>query len=271
MNEEESKTYWAIEDYIANNHELCTIKEIMSETDFNRKKCKKILQELISTGQIGLAYRSKGRGSANVYIPKYMKAELLRTQRKPNWLDSYAFEDKKTLMAKVKDLRTQIDKFEKLEMLLYATGIPLEKAVYYSTTLLEFQDPVHDIKDKNNADISFFHEEKMYLIEVKGKKSQGNKDDVLQLEGWVTKKIEEEQMKSDDIVGILVVNHIRQEDPKDRDEPLTVMAKEFMKRYNFRLVSTPFLYDLMRKVVRKSMTKEEARNVFLGGENYWRK
>jgi len=105
-------------------------------------------------------------------------------------------------------------------------------------------------------------------MEVKGKKNQGNKDDVLQLEGWVTKKIEEEQMKSDNIVGILVVNHLRQEDPQDRDEPLTAMAKEFMRRYNFQLVSTPFLYGLMRKVIREYMTKEEARNVFLGGENY---
>ncbi len=268
MNKEESEVYWAIEDYVAENHELCTIKEVASETGFNRKKCEKIVQELISQNLIDLAYKSRGRGSASIYIPKYMMKELLRIQRKPKWLDSHAFEEKRNLVAKVKDIGTKIGEFERFEMLLYATGIPLERAVYYSVKFLEFQDPVHDIEDKNNADISFFHEGKLYLIEVKGKKNQGNKADVLQLEGWVTKKIEEQQMKSDDIVGILVVNHFRQEDPQNRNEPLTAMAKEFMKRYNFRLLSTPFLYDLMKKGVRESMTKEEARNVFLGGEHY---
>lgn len=268
MNTEESEVYWAVEDYISNHQELCTVKEIMSETSFKRKKCEKVLQELVNKDLITLAYKSRGKGSASIYVPKYMMIELLRKQKKPRWTDNYTLEEKKALLTRIQDMQTKIDEFEKLEMLLYASGIPLEEAVCYSMKFLGFRDPMHDAKNKNDADISLFHEGKLYMIEIKGKKGQGNKDDVLQLEGWVTKKIEENQMKNDDIIGILAVNHNRQEDPEEREEPLTAIAKEFMKRYSFRLISTPFLYDLVGKVVRGSLPKDEARNIFLEGEDY---
>jgi len=104
MYKEESEIYWAIEDHVADNHEFCTIKEIANETGFSRRKCEKIVQELINKDQIDLAYKSRGRGSANIYIPKYMMTELLRTQRKPRWLNSYVSEEKRTYLGLVKQL-----------------------------------------------------------------------------------------------------------------------------------------------------------------------
>ena len=102
--EELNEVYNSIEDYILENHKLCSLNEILKTTSLSRKKCRRILNELVKRGDLVIIY--EGKGKPTIYIPKYMFEEILRKQRKPRWVENYTFEGKKEIERK----NTQINK-----------------------------------------------------------------------------------------------------------------------------------------------------------------
>jgi len=256
--------YRFIEDYILENHKLCSISEIVNSLKISRKGCARVLKELIRQRKITVVY--EGTGKPTIYIPTYMFEEILRTQRKPRWIEKYAFKGKSGIIKKINEMRKKISHYEILERLLYGTGEPLEEAVKYALEYLEFEN-VERPQEKDTYDISFEYNGKKYIVEVEGTTKQGSKEKVNQLDGWIKKEL---NMGTDPskIVGVFVVNHFRDKDPEERGEPLTEHAKRFLKYHRFVFFTTIFLFNLVRKVHEGSLSKEKARKIVVEGEKY---
>ncbi|MDD2665530.1 MAG: hypothetical protein PHD13_01930 [Methanocellales archaeon] len=257
--------YNAIEDYIFECHKLCSIKEISERSKLNKDRCKKVLNSLVKDKRVYEIYKST---NAVVYIPTYMVDEILRTQNKPRWVENYLFDEKKNNLEKIERFKEEIKPCEMFESLLYATSTPLEDAVTFALDWLEFNDVKHLKEDPDNHDIEFKYSGKLYLVEVKGKGKEGDKEDIQQLEGWVKKKIVNEDMKIDELEGLFVINHYRKIDPKERDDPLTPHAKQFLKLHNFKFITTPYLFNSIKKIRNSEMTKEEVQEDISKGEKY---
>ena len=262
--EEIESVYNFIEDYILENHKLCSVSEILKALNLSEKKCRKILSELIMRKKLVIVY--EGKGKPTVYIPTYMFEEILRVQRKPKWLERYTFKEKSEINKKIEDLRKRAAHYEMLERLLYGTGEPLEEAVKYALEYLGFKK-VERPSEKDTYDISFVYDGKRYIIEVEGTTKQGSKRKVNQLDGWIKKEIERGEDPGK-IVGIFVVNHFRDKDPEERGDPLTDQAKKFLKYHHFKFFTTYFLFNLVKKVANGLISKKEARKLLIEGEKY---
>jgi predicted transcriptional regulator len=265
LEEEELKAvYDAIEEHISEKHKFCSITEIVEITNFSKSKCNSILDELIKKGVVYKAFESQG--NPTIYMPTYMMQEVLRMQSRPKWVENYAFEEKKEILKQIDKTREELSKFEMLEGLLYGTGIPLEESVVEALKFLQFEDVKHH-KNEDVHDISFTYGSKKYLLEIEGTKKQGNKKKILQLDGWRREELDR-GADPDDIVCIFVANAFRETPPSERDSPLTQHAINYLKSYKFRFFTTPFLFDLVKKVYNKEINEFQAQESVIKGEKY---
>lgn len=257
--------YGAIEDYIFENHRFCSIKEISKVSGLNESKCRKHVSYLVKQGKLYEAFKS-GKTNPIVYVPTYMMEAILRTQRKPDWVEDYSFEEKKEKLKLMENTRVEISRYEIFERLLYGTDKPLEEAVAYALKYLKFDDVEHHL-DTDVQDVSFTYNGKKYLLEVEGTTRQGTKDKVSQLHGWIKKEVDK-GTDPNKLVGMFVVNHFRNKDPKKRETPLTKHAKDYLKLYRFRFFTTYFLFNLIKRVQKGELTKQNAREMLIRGEKY---
>ena len=133
----------------------------------------------------------------------------------------------------------------------------------YCLDLVGFQDVVHH-KNDDIEDTSFAFNGKKYFIEVKGKTKQADKRDITQLDSWVRRALNS-GYKAVELEGILIINHDRREDPANRTEPLTDKAKEFLKHYKYKFLTTKFLFENIKKFINKSIN-EEIKAKIINGE-----
>ncbi|MHA1285081.1 MAG: hypothetical protein ACTSQP_21490 [Promethearchaeota archaeon] len=256
--------YNSIEKYIEENHKLCGIKNIKEYSGLSKNKCKKILDYLIKKNKIVIVYHSLGE--TTIYMPKYMFEHILHLQHKPEWLKKYVFEEKNDILKKIKELKKDFDQFEIIERLLYGTGKQLEESVFHCLKLLDLKD-VKLLEDPNKHDISFLNGKVKHILEVKGLEKQGKKEHITQLNSWIQQELETIQ-NPDNLKGVFVVNHFRNEDPDTRGDPLTNEAKKFLKYYKFKFFTTIFLFNLIKDVMQNKLTKEKARTKIIEGEKY---
>lgn len=261
-NDELDAVYNSMEDYIFENHKLCSITEINENTGISKSKCKQILSELIKKQKIKEVYG--GGTNPKIYVPTYMMNEILAAQVKPRWVDDYSFDEKVKKIEEITEIKSQIKEYEMFERLVYSTNTPLEEAVAHAFDFLGF-DKVDHLNDPERHDVEFEYNKKLYLVEVKGKGKHGNKDDILQLGGWIKIKLNE-GMKRDELQGLFVINHYRKDDPNKRGDPLTVKAKEFLKHYDSRFIETIWLYQLIKDVLDKKLSKKDAREKIVKGQ-----
>jgi len=259
--------YNAIEDHIFETHKFCTIKDIMEKVGKSRSVCERALKDLISQDRIYIAY--KRYGVANVYVPKYMMNEILSMQSKPKWLKNYRFKDRDDIDTKIRDLKNQLQRYEMFERLLYATGEPLEEAVYFTLKWLGIKKiQYHKEGDKDIQDIDFEINDTKYLVEIKGKTGPADKDDIEELMGWKKQEALKGEKEVDKIEGILIVNHSRKIDPKERKEILTNHAKKWLKMYNLKILTTYSLFEIIRDVETQKISKKEAIERIIQGQKY---
>ncbi|MHA1828346.1 MAG: hypothetical protein ACTSX6_06830 [Candidatus Heimdallarchaeaceae archaeon] len=255
--------YNSLEDCIFETHKLCTLEEISKQSGISKSKCRKILNILLAKDQISIAYKRNNRPT--VYIPKYMYQEILRTQRKPDWVENYAFTIKMEKIKEIEATRDEISEYEIIERLLYGTNTPLEEAVAKSLEFLGFKTEMPE--DKSIHDVEVYHNGTKYIVEIEGTSKQGSKNKVDQLSGWMKKEVDLGN-PPEKLIGFFVVNHFRNNDPDERGDPLTKHAKDYLKMYGFKFFTTLFLFDLVKKVMQKSMTKKDAREKIIKGERF---
>jgi len=261
--DDEDKIMNSVLEYIFETHRFPSTSEIIKATSFSRKKCLTICDDLVSKKKLYMVFEGKGR--SNVYVPYDMMQELLRTQKKPSWLEEYSFKDESPLIKKSNKIEENLNTFDMFKRLLYTTDIPLEEAVYFSLKYLEFSDVIHLVDDPDNPDITMNYDGKRVLLEIEGPKGLGKKDKVLQLDGWLKRELDAGK-RADEIQGIYVINHFRDKNPDEREHALSSHAIEFMKRYQFKLLTTLTLFNVVKEVYEGTLSKEDAREKIWAGD-----
>jgi hypothetical protein len=265
-----------VENYILEKHKLCALAEIKSSTEvrqLSEGRIKRICDELIKEERLSIIY--EGTGNPDIYIPSYMLQEILSTQRKPSWLSNYEFKEKVQIIGEIEKKKQKIFTYESLEVLLYGSGRPLEKAFAFALKEIGFPD-VKDLgDDPYKHDTEFKGNGFIMVCEVKGKQESVDKDDVLQLNGWIQTYIEENsQVDPSTLQGVLVVNHYKDAEPEDRwptnkdRPPLTQEGKRFMNLYKYKFVTTFLIFDLVKKVIERNLNQKEAQTKILQGQKY---
>ena len=163
-------------------------------------------------------------------------------------------------------LQEKLAEYEQFERLLYSTGLQLEEAIAFSLNWLGFLNVTHLKGDKDNPDITFDYEEFHALVEAEGTNKQMSKDKVNQLGGWIQKELDRE-VEVSNIFGFLVINAFREKDLKERGDPLTQHAKNFLGVYRkMRYFRTSYLHEVVVRVLKGDLSKEAARKNIWEGE-----
>lgn len=264
LSQEDCLVFSEVEAHLLEQHQLCGVSEVAELTGLPQHRCRNILEGLVGKEKLYRAYSAPGK--PHLYLPRYMMDELLRMQRKPDWLAKYELPEKKSKVEQLEEARKEIHRYERFERMLYATGIPLEESVADALKWLGFPDVEHITLDKDNPDFRFYYKGIRYVGDSTGKRGPAIKDDVTQLDGWRQAEVTSANADPDKIRAILVVNHHRDKDPAERDDPLTQHARKFMKMYKFILLTTPYLFSLCEEVIVGRLTKKEARNRIIQGE-----
>ena len=254
-----------IRDYIYKNRKFPSYKIVSDITKIPYNRCKERIDLLTGQGQL-YPIVDGSQGVPTIIVPSEMISSIFYTQTKPDWVEAGGYRLKEAIESvKIQQkLAEKIKEYDMLENLLYATGTPLEEAVTFALNYLDFSNVVHHFEDKNNADVTFEHDGKKYLTEIEGTNGSGDKEKVLQLNGWMVKELDSGR-NSEDLIGIFVVNHEREKDPEKRGSPLTEKAIEYMKYYRFKLITTPFLYSLVTEVHQGKRIKAEVRELLVDG------
>ena len=239
------------------------LDDICASTSLSRAKVAEFVQIMLKGKQIHEIF--SGKGQPTLYIPFSAIKDMMRLEPKPKWISEFIFIEKQKIIQSVEDSRKEIEKFESFERILYAHDKLLESAVTIVLKFLEFETVVHT-DDPQKHDIEFRYKENVYVVEVKGKTGQADKDDVLQLRGWIDIKLEE-GLTADSLTGILVVNSYRHIEPGKRNkEPFTEKAKQFLKMNKFIYLSTSQMYEIVKQVIGEKIGIAEARDLFIKGE-----
>lgn len=253
----------AVMEYIYERHQFPSCTEIIDSIGITRSRCLQECQELVDEGDLHIVF--EGKGQPKVYVPHYMMQGLLRTQKKPDWIEEYYFEKEPNLTNEIGRIQAKLIEYEIFRHLLYGTDIPLEESISRTLNYLEFDNVVHHKKNPDNPDIEFEYRGTTVLVESEGTKGAGTKKKVLQLEGWITRKIDE-GLRTDEVQGIYALNHHREKKPDSRPNALSSHAKEFMKRYDFILITTPTLFTIVKDVVEGQSSKQDAREKVWKGD-----
>lgn len=254
-----------LNDYVFRTHKLPSVSDISEIIGISDSKCSELCDTLEGQKQIYVV-SGGGKGKPKIIIPYYMIDIILNTQQKPDWIikNEYSFEEIGDLNSRIKEYNDKLSELYKFQFLLYGTDVPLERSITYALDYLGFKGVTHHEDNKNYADVTFWHDDVKYIIEVEGTTKKGDKAKVLQLDGWF--KVEIEGGTSvDTLKGIFFVNHERIISPDLRGIPLTPHAIEYMKRYNFILMTTPLLFNTIKDVYYKKITKESAKDVVING------
>lgn len=229
----------AVEDRILETHRLVSGSDVEREIGAGSRRA---LDELVTEGTLVVLY--EGSGLPKIYAPAYMFDEALRKQRKPAWVRLRGLPGRDELEKSIDRHREDLRRLDVLERLLYATGTPLEEAVAAALKVLGFTN-VRMTNRPDQCDIRFTHEGHTFLAEAKGKSKHADKDDVLQLSGWVDDEVEA-GAEPDELSAVLVVNHFRHDEPQGRSDALSTEARRLAKRHGFGLWTTPDLHERVR-------------------------
>jgi len=261
--EDYRKVIQAVRDFIFEHHSFPQVNDIIDITGIQKQRCNEVVDQLVRQKQLYVAF--EGEGLPKIILLYDMMQGVLMTQKKPDWLSKYGFSEKTDISRKIEELQKEAIRYDQFERLLYATEIPLEEAIAYTLDWLGFENVVHYKDDPNNPDVTFEYDGVRALLEAEGTTKAGPKDKISQLSTWVQKELSQ-GIEASKLTGFFAVNHFRDLEPSERGDPLTPHAKEFLRYFRYTYFTTAFLFDLVKRVANKTLSKEEARKLVWEGE-----
>lgn len=266
IGEDCKKIMKSISDYIHSNQKFPSPRVIADDTGLPYQRCVDRIKLLIGQDQL-YQLVDGSKGIPTIVAPIDMMEGIFYSEKKPDWIekDGYRFDEALKSVRKLEKITEELKMYDSYEKLLFSTGIPLEKAVAFALDFLEFSNVEHHSNDKDNADVTFEWNDEKFLLEIEGTSKQGDKGKILQLSGWMRKNLES-GIEAEKLKGYFVVNNERDKTPEARGFPLTDMAVQYLKLYNFKFIKTVTLFSLIKQVHNGKITKEEARNVILIAE-----
>ncbi|MEM3637593.1 MAG: hypothetical protein QXX17_03215 [Conexivisphaerales archaeon] len=186
------------------------------------------------------------------------KQEFLRKwvefwfSKKPDWADKYEYRLKKTLKSKLRIIK-------RLEKLLYGNDRELRNAVVEALRIIGFDAKPLTVGTQQDIDVTYGSFRA--IVEVKGLKSQADRDDMRALLDYYDANI----TKQSNLKGIFVVNHYREIEPTKRESAYTMSAIELAERKKFCLLTADDIYFAIEKAFEREDLKETLRNQIMQG------
>lgn len=187
----------------------------------------------------------------------------------PDWMkEVMMFDDDKLnetifiqqeIIDKHKDLKKEAEeKLKKNAWYKSALYKARKELVDVVTDILEemFDQDLSDFDDVGDEDLRIKIGEKTYLIEIKGTSSNIRRGNISQTEQHVQKYIDDEQVSSDDVKGLLIINRFRKTPLKERSE-VNQDQIELAKRYGILMITTETLLELFEKKLNEQLSKEK--------------
>lgn len=254
------KVAQAIEDRFFEEQQLSGTPDIVEWTGLPRSRVDSLVDDMVGNG-LKLVYQKEG--ATNIYLTRDMFNSINAQGFGPSWIEEFEFEEKKARREEIEAANEEIEEYQKLELLLYGSGTPLEDSVEYCLKYLDLQPD----KTHNEEDFAINYEDELYVIEVKGVGSKIKKKHVNQLMGWLDKVVEE-GADPENLTGVLLHNHDRHTNPKNRDYALTGTAERFLRLRQAIHLSTHTLFEQVRAVKSGDKSKQEAIERLLEGDSY---
>lgn len=151
-------------------------------------------------------------------------------------------------------LADQLSKLRKARCCLYTTGRPLSKSVH--AIVAELLRPlgfnVEYREDEGREDICAQTSSREIRFECKGLKGYANVEDLRQLLDHCTRRKPEARLK-----GVFVVNHFREEPPKDRGLVATEEAIDLAVEHKYSIASTASIFEAYLGVLEGRLKRED--------------
>ena len=251
-------------DHIADAGRLPSTPDIIQATGKPQDQVRKDLDSLVKDGRLVIVYEAAG--NPTIFMPCHMYDALIREQKVPGWMSEYRFARGSEIGDKIRAQQVELTQLHRIEALLYAAGRSLEEAVEVSMKKLEFDGLQVTYEDSDRWDVSFEHEGRVYVCDVKGKSKWVDKGDVGQLTLWLHKYVDENPgVDPETVEGLLIVNHFRELPPSERwphdaaNAPISEAGERYLKIDKHEYLTTVDLFHIARDVLDAKTTPQMAR------------
>jgi hypothetical protein len=189
----------------------------------------------------------------NLLIEKGMniipeKEEKVSSSDIPSWATSLMTKTELDLFKTKNEIDKKLGKYNKFKPLYWETGNNLQDLVINAFEELGVEVTRLPRESHGDFEISI-SKDLIGVCEVKGLLGSANREDLRQLLDYF---IEQRNVK-----GIFIVNHFRNEELDKRGKPATTDALDLIKKYNFHLLTTIQLYEVLTKFWENKLTKTD--------------
>lgn len=183
----------------------------------------------------------------------------------PEWLSDYTLPEEQEILDEISKLRNkleskqdQLEGIEQYKELLYEKGPTLENIVRKT-----FRDIGYDVEGETpgRRDGVIQLRSSQAVLEIHGTNGGVPLDKCRQLDDWVERAVVEE---SDDVIGLLVVNPLRNQNPAQREDAIPDNVIDYMNRRNHKILTTTTLFKLIKAKESGVLEKEEITNRLIG-------
>lgn len=154
-----------------------------------------------------------------------------------------------------------INKNNRYKSILYTNGDELVEVVFEILQEMLGCD-LSEFTDKKKEDFNFTINEKTFVGEIKGVTPNAKKTNVSQLDVHVQEYLETHDVKEENIVALLIINHQRNK-PLSEREPVHNEVINHAKRNGSLIVETITLLKMFEKYLAGELMDEECINAFV--------
>jgi hypothetical protein len=246
-----------VNDKALEEHKFVSVNEIADKFGIAKVKSRDILNSLVTKGKLTLVYESS---HINIYAPKEVVEQIVRTVKKPKWTEAHALPNKEQHMKEKKKLDEALFEYERFEELLYLKNEPLEEPVAFTLSWLGFK--VKRLPKGSFADFELNKDGFVAAVEVSGGNAGCPIAEVRQLTDYYNKTITEEGREIPHL--LLLFNHFNDRELKDRKTPFAPEIEKAAKRYKITLATTSQLYEKVRRIKSGEIKENIAKEIMEG-------
>jgi NRPS condensation-like uncharacterized protein len=246
-----------VSDMALEEHKFISVKDVEAKFEIDNNRSRQILNSLVESGKLEIVYQNR---QIKVYAPKEVIEQIVRTVKKPKWVESHALPNKEHHMKEKIKLDESLFEYERFEELLYLKNEPLEEPVMFTFCWLGFE--VKRLPKGSFADLELTKDGFLAAVEVSGGNAGCPISEVRQLTDYFNKTLSEEQREIPHL--LLLFNHFNDKDLKERKEPFAPEIRKAAKRYNITLATTNQLYEKIERVKSGEKTENIVKEIMEG-------
>lgn len=180
----------------------------------------------------------------------------------PTWINQITLADEEKLINEKKAIDEKLGLYKRIKRILYQTGNALVDDL--TGVFKMFGLNTRNLDYKGEQDIEIEEGNTKFIVEVKGKDSFANVDDLRQLLDWYVNEESKNESKIPEkqIRGVFIINHYRKMHPDMRKEALSEKALKLAIKNEFVVLTTLDIFDLFKKHSKSPITKDDVLKLF---------